>query len=418
MMLTTLSFTCLVLAAVPAGLFVVNLRLYQRPCRATRPAGQPSVSVLIPARNEESSIGRAVEAALASVEVDLEVIVLDDQSSDATAPIVRTLAVRDARVVLHLAPALPEGWCGKQHACAVLARLATRPILAFLDADVRLAPDGLARAVSFLEDSGADLVSGIPRQKTGGLLEAMVIPLIHFVLLGFLPLGRMRRKTGPAYAAGCGQMFVTRKNSYERMGGHAAIRASLHDGIMLPRAYRAAGLSTDLFDATDVAECRMYHSTGALWRGLSKNATEGLASAALIGPATVVLLGGQFLPIVLTAMAPALGLSRAAMAGAAAGSILVYLPRLLGVARFRQPWRGVVLHPVGVLVLLAIQWWGLGRALLGRPVTWKNRSYHAIEPGVLASERGSRPPDLASCRDQWTRPSPVVTALDAEVGPG
>jgi hypothetical protein len=272
---------------------------------------------------------------------------------------------------------LPPGWSGKQHACAALAALATKPVLVFLDADVRLAPDALARMAAFLDESGADLVSGFPRQETVGLVERMVIPLMHFVLLGFLPVRRMRSDPSPSLAAGCGQLFVTGRDAYERMGGHAAIRSTLHDGLKLPRAYRAAGLKTDLFDATGLATCRMYRSAAGVWFGLAKNATEALAAPALIVPATLVLFGGQVAPALLLAFGPALGLSAADRAIAAVALAVAYLPRVVAVARFRQSTLGALLHPVGVLILLAIQWYALAREALGRPATWKGRPYPA-----------------------------------------
>src|SRR5439155_361198 len=117
---------------------------------------------------------------LASRGVTVDVVVLDDHSEDDTAALVGAIARRDRRVRLLSAPPLPAGWCGKQHACHVLRGAARYDLLAFLDADVRLEPDGLARLAAFLRNSGADLVSGIPRQVTGTLLERLVIPLIHF----------------------------------------------------------------------------------------------------------------------------------------------------------------------------------------------------------------------------------------------
>jgi hypothetical protein len=330
--------------------------------------------VLIPARNEERSIAAAVESALASKGVELEVLVLDDHSNDATADRVKEIARRDPRVRLLAGAPLPPGWCGKQFACFQLAQAASHPRLAFLDADVRLAPDALARAAVFLESSDAALVSGVPRQETGTAIERLVIPLIHFILLGFLPLARMRRSVHPGYAAGCGQLFLTRRDAYDQIGGHAAIRASLHDGLTLPRAYRRAGLRTDLFDATDVASCRMYRGAGELWRGLAKNATEGLARPALIGPFTVLLLGGQVLPLAMLTWA-LLALDPWAIGLAAAATALMYYPRLASVGRFRQSLIGALLHPLGVLILLVVQWYALGRLLLGRPAGWKGRRY-------------------------------------------
>jgi hypothetical protein len=375
------------LAAVPALLFLANRRLYRPP--PPRPPGPPpGVSVLVPARNEERSIVAAVESALTSRDVDLEVVVLDDHSEDATAARVEEVVRRDRRVRLLRAPPLPPGWCGKQHACALLAREASRPLLLFVDADVRLAPDGLARLVAFQSASGADLVSGIPRQQTGTFLERLLIPLIHFILLGFLPLGRMRRSRHPAYAAGCGQLFLARREAYERMGGHAAIRTTLHDGLELPRAFRRAGLRTDLCDATDVATCRMYRGAGEVWQGLAKNAPEGLAHPRRIGPATVLLLGGQVLPVALLLAAPWLDASAVALA--AAGTLLAYLPRLAGAVAFRQSVSGALLHPLGVTALVALQWYALLRGAFGRPARWKGRSYRAAAPARAAGAPENR----------------------------
>jgi hypothetical protein len=374
-MMVALAAAACAFAAIPALLFFRNLFLYRTPPLPPRDSSPP-VSLLIPARNEERSIAAAVEAALASRGVELEVLVLDDHSEDATADIVAAIAVRDERVRLLRAPPLPEGWCGKQHACAVLASAAQHPFLAFVDADVRLSPDGLARLAGFLQASSADLVSGLPRQQTETFLERLVLPLIHFVLLGFLPMSRMRRRSHPAYAAGCGQLFLTRRCSYEKAGGHAAIRDSLHDGLTLPRAFRRIGLRTDLCDATALAVCRMYRGGAELWQGLGKNATEGLAHPARVLPATLLLLGGQVMPLLLLAASPWLPLPAAILA--AAGTLLLYLPRLAGMRRFRQSALGAVLHPLGVIVLLAIQWQGLVRKVLGRPAAWKGRQYAAV----------------------------------------
>ncbi|MEI6505003.1 MAG: glycosyltransferase family 2 protein [Planctomycetota bacterium] len=303
-----LAIVGLALAALPTGLTIANLRAFL-PAPPLPPQGDrvPEVSVLVPARNEAAAIGRLCRDVLASEGVDLELVILDDDSRDATAEIVMGIAAVDPRVRLIHGRALPSGWCGKQHACWQLAQAARHDAWVFLDVDVSPSPAAIARAVAFLEASGGALVSGFPRQVTTSFLDWLLLPLIHFILLGFLPLARSRQDNAPGMAAGCGQFFVTRRSGYERAGGHEAIRASLHDGVKLPRAYRRAGLCTDIFDATDVASCRMYERTADVWRGLSKNATEGIGSPATIVPFTILLAGGQILPAALVAWGLATG---------------------------------------------------------------------------------------------------------------
>ena len=371
MLVVAIAVLILAFALVPAALYWANVFLY-RP--APGPGGsRPAVSILIPARNEERAIGSAVEAALRSLNAEIEVVVLDDQSTDRTAEIVESIRWRDARVRLERSQPLPEGWCGKQFACLQLARLARYDLLLFVDSDVRLSPDGCARLAAFLDQSGADLVSGVPRQETGTLAERLVIPLIHFLLLGFLPLRAMRRSSNPAFAAGCGQLFLARRRAYEAMGGHEAVKASLHDGLTLPRAFRRAGFRTDLCDATDLATCRMYRSGRELWRGLVKNAREGLAAPGALVPSTAVLLGGQVLPWAWIAVEPWSGL----IAGLTGLSMRVH-----GVVRFQQSRLGAILHPLGVAMLVLIQWDAAVRSWLGRPAGWKGRAHPA---GAAAS---------------------------------
>ena len=374
--LEILAAICLACAAVPAWLTLSNLLRFRRP----PPAGAgppPSVSVLIPARDEERSIGRTVSAVLASTGVNLEVVVLDDESRDATASIVAKIAASDPRVRLVKGRPLPAGWCGKQHACAVLADEARHDHLVFIDADVTLAAECLARSVAFLRESRAALVSGFPRQETGTFLEWLLLPLIHFVLLGYLPLGRSRRSLSPGLAAGCGQLFVTHIESYRTSGGHAAIRESLHDGIKLPRAYRRAGLATDIFDATDLASCRMYERGIDVLRGLSKNATEGMGSPRVVLPASVLLAFGQVMPAVLLAIGVATGwsgFSPRAFLLVVAATALSYLPRVLEAIRFRQSLASGLAHPLAIAVFLGIQWIGVVRKTLGLNTSWKGRS--------------------------------------------
>jgi len=375
-----LLLVCLLLSLIPALVFRVNLWAYRSPPGADPNADAPAVSVLIPARNEEALIGDAVRSVLANPGGAFEVLVLDDHSEDATAAIVRAIAERDPRARLIPAPELPPGWSGKSHACQVLAHESRHALLIFMDADVRLAPNALSRIALFMKESGADLASGVPHQVTVGFLEKLLIPLIHFIMLGYMLIPAMRQTRMPSLSAGCGQLMIMRRDAYFRAGGHAAARTTWHDGIKLPRCFRAAGLKTDLFDATDQAECRLYQSARTVWHGLSKNAGEALAAPGLIVPMSIILLGGQVVPFALPVLAmvawPApWDSSQIAMMLVAIAA--AWWPRFAAARRFRQPLFGAILHPLGVLLLLAIQWRALLLRLMGRAETWKGR----VHPG-------------------------------------
>jgi glycosyltransferase involved in cell wall biosynthesis len=374
-----LAFCC---ATVPAMLWVWNMLIYREPGAAS--CGDTGtcllsegVSVLIPARNEERVIAASIESLLASRGIEIEIIVLDDGSTDRTAEIVRNIAARDARVSLRSSPPLPGGWNGKQHACYALAQAARSNVLCFLDADVRLAPEALAAMSGFLSRTGSDLVSGFPRQETETPLEWLLLPLIHFVLLSYLPLAAMRALTAPGFAVGCGQFLMVRRDAYRKTGGHAAIRTTMHDGLLLPQLFRRHGLRTDMADLTHFATCRMYQNASQVWRGLSKNATEGMATPARILPFTFLLLFGQVIPLLLAvslAIAPASysAHERALIYVSVAAS---FVPRILSVWKYRQSLLSALLHPLGVTLLLVLEWYALIRKLAGQPVTWKERAY-------------------------------------------
>jgi hypothetical protein len=361
-----------ILALIPAALVVINLRLVRPLPPASHGLSAP-VSLLIPARNEAARIGETLQAALASRNVEFEVVVLDDHSIDDTAHVVQGIAQCDSRLRLETAPKLPKGWCGKQHACAVLAERARHDFLVFVDADVQLAPDAMARVVQALSNEESALISGFPRQRTGTWSEKLLIPLIHFVLLGYLPIWQMRRSLAPSLGTGCGQLIAVKRHAYQGAGGHTAIAASLHDGVMLPRAFRRAGFMTDLFDATDLANCRMYRNAREVWQGLSKNATEGMATPVALTIWTILLGGGQVLPFI--ALALTIAFSSTAWPFAVAAVLVVYGTRLLLTARFRQSWPSALAHPVGILAILVIQWSALIRAGRGKSSVWRGRSY-------------------------------------------
>lgn len=374
MIFTFYALALVALAALPTALVLRNLRLFQTATQAV-PREERPVSVLIPARNEESAIADAVQSIVNGGWRRLEVIVMDDHSTDRTASIVAGLAASEPRLKLARAPELPAGWNGKQHACWQLARLAQSDLLLFMDADVRLEPDAIQRYVSEYEHRCADLLSGFPQQELGSLGERMLIPLMYVVLLGYLPLDQMRASCKPQFGAGCGQLFLATRDAYFSCQGHQKIASSRHDGLQLPRSFRSAGLRTDLFDASDIARVRMYRGWREVVPGLLKNATEGIAHPKLIVLFSILLLGGFTLPVFSFAHALFHGWPRLAtlLLGVATG--LSFVPRALLAHRLRHSLLDVALHPLAVLLLVALQWFAFLRQLFGGgPVAWRGRS--------------------------------------------
>lgn len=416
-LLCVASTLSMLLAAFSAAMFAGNLPKFTR-WRAGELSPveeEPSISVLIPARDEAGGIRESIQCVLANTGVGLEVVVLDDGSTDGTGDIVRQIAAADDRVRLIEGIDLPKGWNGKQHACFRLAEAARFDLMLFLDADVRLTPTALQQLTRRkLQTLGNDhdpitlgvpisLLSAFPKQETGTLLEKMLIPMMHFVLLCYLPFSRMRGSTHPAYASGCGQLFVTDRQSYQRAGTHEAIRATRHDGLKLPMAFRRNGMLTDCVDGTGLATCRMYTGAGEVINGLLKNASEGIANKRLLLPFTFLLGGANLLPWVCAAVAAGAlsGALTESMAGGAsngganndaasngpAASIamqyvfvtsvfaigLSYLPRLIAAKRFEQSWLGAMLHPAAIALFLILQWWAFFNSLRGKQVPWRGR---------------------------------------------
>ena len=368
--LTALALVCLAAALLPAVLAAANLAVLRRPVPEADPG---PVSILIPARNEAGNIKGTVRAALASTTVPVEVIVGDDHSTDATAAIVR--AIDDSRLRLVAVPALPEGWTGKNHACSHMAGLARGRQLLFIDADVRLAPEAAACLAAQARRTGAALVSGVPRQRTETLGEMLTVPMIDFLLLGYLPVPLMRRLPDPSLGAACGQLILADRAAYVATGGHSAIRTSLHDGVRLPRLFRAAGYRTDLAAAASLATCRMYQGFAQAWAGFSKNAHEGMATPRALPVWTLLLGCGQVLPPLLVLLGLLGLIPAAALLPAASAWALSIATRAAITLATRAPLATIPLHPATVLVALAIQWNVLLRRERAGAATWKGRSY-------------------------------------------
>ncbi len=343
----------------------VNTALLRRPVH-TPPEVAETVSVLVPARNEVDRLGGVLGDLLAQSGVsDLEVLVLDDDSSDGTGELARQFSLRDSRFRVIEGVGPQPGHLGKPSACEQLASEARGSVLVFVDADVRLAPHAVAATVDLLRRHRLDLVSPYPRQEAVGSLERLVQPLLQWSWASTLPLRWAERSPRPSLSAANGQLLAVDAATYRRAGGHATVADQVLDDIALLRAVKVVGGRGGVADGTDLASCRMYRTPTDLVDGYSKSLWAATGS-----PAAACGIGAALALTYLLPPAAALLGSRAGLVGYAAG--------VAGRAVVAHRTGGRVVpdaaaHPVSVALLLwlgARSWRGHRRGTL----TWKGRS--------------------------------------------
>lgn len=220
----------------------------------------------MPARNEEACLGACLESLLAQKDVDFEVIVVDDASTDCT----RAIAESFSRVRVIVAPALPPGWSGKCNAAQAGADQARGEWLLFTDADTVHFPGSLARALDEAREHRADLLSYSPRQDVHGILQRGLMTVVFAELASTY---RPAEVCDPAslVAAANGQFLLVRRNVYDRTGGHAAVAQTLLEDVALAQGVKRGGGRLRFRYAPDALETRMYRSFSAMWEGWTKN---------------------------------------------------------------------------------------------------------------------------------------------------
>jgi chlorobactene glucosyltransferase len=231
----------------------------------------PSLSVLIPVRNEEKNIGTLLGSLALLPYEKAEIIVYDDGSTDSTAEVVSACSRVDTRVICIRGDDLPEGWTGKNHACHRLAEAAKNDYLLFLDADVTVGDDLLKRAVAFASKHRLALLSMFPRQKMRSRGEKIVVPFMFRILLSLLPLFLIRRCRWSSFAAANGQMMLFHGATYRRYLFHEKVRDRMAEDIEIMRLIKRSRLRGDTLVGRKEIECRMYRSYAEGVNGFSRN---------------------------------------------------------------------------------------------------------------------------------------------------
>ena len=366
--------------------FLANLPVLVRLRSGPVPKKCPLVSVLVPARNEAKRIGPCLQSLLAQDYPHFECIVLDDQSDDGTADLVQQLGfstVPAAQFRLIGGRPLPPNWIGKPWACHQLSQVAHGEFLLFTDADTVHHPSTISAAIGVALRERSDLLTAWTRQITRTFAERLMIPFLFVAAAACLPhwlLSLAQRNSRLARLMGAnwlrnlgtanGQFICIRRETYQRIGGHAAVANHLVEDVALARAVAAAtgeGLRLTSCDGTALVQCRMYHSFPDLWEGFTKNLwplfENDFVAFTVLVLTQIVVFAMPFFAIPWLA-----GWELCLLIG------LILVLRVSITIRYRTSWISVLFHPFGYLLALLIALNSLRRSL-GKGVTWKGRLY-------------------------------------------
>jgi chlorobactene glucosyltransferase len=348
--------------------------LPEPPLPAERKA-YPSVSVVIPARNEQAVIAGCLEGALVQNYPGLEVLVVDDRSEDATAEIVRRYAAADPRLRLVEGQSLPAGWLGKPWALDQGSRAARGVWLLFVDADTRLLPGSVAGSVAEALRRDVPVLSALTAQLLPTVWERVIQPAVFAAIAEAMPVLLVNRPEVPQIAVANGQYLLVRRDVYEAIGGHGAVRGEIAEDAAFAKRVKTLGWRYWLGDGRDLAVTRMYATPRALWEGWTKNLHTGFKLLPwLVPPGTVYLIAVLVAPYAGFALAwrrrrPGLALAAAVQLGVSLGV------RYLTDRTFGLPARYTLTQPIGQVAFLVLLAASFYKVITGQGVTWKGRRY-------------------------------------------
>ncbi len=240
---------------------------------------QPKVSLLIPARNEETNLELLLPTLVAQDYANLEIIVLNDHSTDQTLEIAQKYAARDSRLHVIEGGELLEGWLGKPNACRQLTEAATGEILVFTDADTLWQPDAISLCVKAMQATKADAMCAWPQQILSGWFSSLVQPFITWSLPALLPMWLIANPKYKLIVSANGQMLAFRKECYNSIGGFEPVKHSILEDMALARNVKAQNLRFVLLNGLGSVKCKMYSSTTETFDGFAKAAFVGLGSS-------------------------------------------------------------------------------------------------------------------------------------------
>jgi glycosyltransferase involved in cell wall biosynthesis len=351
-----------------------NSRAFPKAVPHVPAASKQQLSVLIPARNEEATIGRLLESLIGQRAYIKEILVLDDHSNDQTAAIVRQYAHKLPLTLLS-GKKLPLGWTGKNYACQQLAENATGEWLLFLDADVTLEAKGLQQLQRYL-DGRFQMVSAFPRQRVHTFMEKMLVPFMLFLVICHLPIKQVRSNGDPKFAAAHGALICIQKQSYHEAGRHAAIKSAIVDDMALMRLMKQAKYPVALLRGEQIASMRMYEKNSEVWLGFRKNIFSGTGNNILLTFFICLLYSVLYIiPIVSVFIGLVTGDMQTVFMAGAAYALGVLIKYHIDYQAGIQKWL-CLLHPLACCFFILLAFDAIRIHWRGEGYEWKGRRYY------------------------------------------
>jgi glycosyltransferase involved in cell wall biosynthesis len=272
-MMEILAFVILIFLVLRTFVSLVNL-LSGLHLPDKKPENCPKVSILIPARNEEAVIGKLLSSLQKLEYPDFEVIICNDHSSDNTEEILNWFAGEDERILWFLGEKLHDDWSGKNLACHQLAQKANGKYLIYLDADVELSPDVLAKAVSFFQKKQLALLSVFPQQRMESFAEWLTVPVMNWILQSLLPMILVQKTSYASLSAANGQFMMFDAVNYQINLWHKKVRNQHVEDIRIARMIKAEGFKMAVLLGSNDVFCRMYTRFDEAVAGFSRNMHE------------------------------------------------------------------------------------------------------------------------------------------------
>ena len=345
------------------------------------PASAPLVSVLVPARNEERDIGKCLQSLIRQDYPNMEIIAIDDQSTDGTQEIIGTFRKKDKRVNLINGDDLPPGWMGKNYALYRGFQHAKGEYLLFIDADVVLAPECISRTVGYALEHKTDLFALNARHELSGFWEKVVMPVtvtIMWILLSFRLLNEPRSKA----VMGAGWYLLFNRKTYEKIGGHQRVKDSNVEDILFAGIIKEEGYNFRYLFGRDLLSIHQYSGLRELWKGFSRSYYKGVGESLFVALFSLFLLSfflilpwlsvplalvyllvyhGGWFPVLLLL----LGLGQCFLALFVRNLLKIYIGLNNSYA---------FLQFLGVLIIAGIITYSTARAIMGKGITWKGRT--------------------------------------------